>query len=326
METRILQPTEENISLCASVLKAGGLVAFPTETVYALGAVATDAAAVKKVFEVKERPLDRPWIVAVADKSDISKVVKSVPKKARTLIDKFMPGALTLLFDRADCIPDAVTAGSDSVAVRIPDNKIAIRLMKLAGAPVVVPSANTSNGPSPTRASHVLDDLDGRIRYGLDGGESEIGIESTVVDVRVNPPLILRGGGVPAADIEKAIGKVAFKREDAKSSDYAPRAEVLFSAYYDGMPLSVCAKYDELAAKGRAVVVLCLNRNRAAYGNRNTYAVGEDYAEYAHSLFACLRRADAENFDTIIAEGVRPDGIGASLINRLVKISRGQII
>lgn len=326
METQILQPTEENILRCASVLRSGGLVAFPTETVYALGADATNADAVKKVFEVKGRPLDRPLIVAVAKKSDIPRIVKSVPQKAQTLIDRFMPGALTLLFDRADCIPDAVTAGSNSVAVRIPDNPIAKRLIELTGAPVVVPSANTSDGPSPTLASHVLDDLNGKIRYILDGGASEIGIESTVADVRVNPPLILRGGGVPAADIEKAIGKVAFKREDARSSDYSPRAEVMFSAYYDGMPNSVRDKYDELVAKGRSVVILCLDGNRAVYGNRKLYAVGKGYAEYAHNLFACLRRADAENCDAVIAEGVEPVGIGLSLINRLVKISRGQII
>lgn len=326
MDTRILQPTEENILRCASVLKAGGLVAFPTETVYALGAAATNADAVKRVFEVKGRPLDRPLIVAVAKKSDIARVVKSVPQKAQTLIDKFMPGALTLLFDRADCIPDVVTAGSSSVAVRIPDNPTAIKLIALTGAPVVVPSANTSDGPSPTLAQHVFDDLNGKIEYILDGGASEIGIESTVVDVRVNPPLILRGGGVPAADIESAIGKVAFKREDAKSSDYSPRAEVLFSAYYDGMPQNICARYDELTAKGRAVVVLCLDGNRAAYGDRKTYSVGGSYTEYAHNLFACLRKADAEHCDNVIAEGVEPVGIGLSLINRLVKISRGQII
>lgn len=325
MNTQILQPTEENISYCASVLRLGGLVAFPTETVYALGAVATDARAVGRVFDVKGRPKDRPLIVAVANRTEIPKIVKSVPPKAKKLIDALMPGALTVLFDKADCIPDVVTAGAESVAVRIPDNPVAQKLMKFARAPVVVPSANTSDGPSPTLASHVLDDLNGKIGYILDGGPSEIGIESTVIDVRGEVPLILRGGGVTAEAIEKVIGRVAFKRE-APASDYMPRAEVLFSAYYGGMPDNIRRRYDEVFANGRAAVILCLDGNEIEYAGRRTYRVGADYAEYAHNLFALLRRADAEHIDTVIAEGVKPEGIGASLINRLIKISRGQII
>ncbi|MDE5562587.1 MAG: threonylcarbamoyl-AMP synthase [Clostridiales bacterium] len=326
MQTEILKPTDLNIMRCASRLKAGELVAFPTETVYALGAVATDGQAVKKVFEVKKRPMDKPLIVAVAKKSDIKKVVKSIPEKAQILIDKFMPGALTLVFDRADVIPDEVTAGSDSVAVRIPDNAVAQKLIELAGAPVVVPSANTSDKASPTLAQHVKDDLDGKIEYILDGGASKIGIESTIVDMRTEPPTVLRAGGVTVEQLRQAIGDVNSKREDAKLSGYMPNAEVLFSAYYDGMTDNICKRYDELTAQQKKVAVLCLDGNRNAYGDREVFTVGDSYEAYAHNLFAVLRKADGEHYDAVIAEGVNPVGLGESLIARLIKLSGGLII
>ncbi len=327
MKTEILQPTAANILRCATHLKSGGLVAFPTETVYALGAVATDAEAVKKVYAVKARPTDRPLIVAVAKRSDVYSVAKTVPDKARVLMEKFMPGALTVLLDRADNIPDAVTAGGGSVAVRIPDNEIALKLIGLTGKPVVVPSANTSEKPSPTLAKHVLDDLDGKIAYILDGGQSEIGIESTIVDVRTEPPSVMRVGGVSVADIESAIGAVRVVRENRRDSGkYVPRTEVLFSAYYDGMADNICRRYDELEAKGRQAAILCLDCNADKYGKRRVYTVGADYAAYAHNMFAALRRAGDENIDAVIAEGVKHDGIGLSLISRLVKTSGGIII
>lgn len=327
METRILPPTSSNIMRCASTLRAGGLVAFPTETVYALGAIATNADAVKAVYDVKGRPTDKPLIVAVGRKSQIRTVAKNIPEKANILIDKFMPGALTLLLDRADCIPDVVTAGTDTVAVRIPDNKTAITLIELARAPVVVPSANTSDKPSPTLASHVKDDLDGKIEFILDGGASDIGIESTIVDPRTDPPTVLRGGGVSLDDIKDAIGDIVVKREPAAfAATYTPRAEVLFSAFYDGMADNIKTHYDRFEKSGRSAVILCLDGNTELYGDRKLYTVGKDYTEYAHNLFALLRKADDENFDAIIAEGVESKGIGASLINRLIKVSGGQII
>lgn len=326
MKTEILSSTDINIMRCASKLKAGELVAFPTETVYALGAIATDAQAVKKVFEVKNRPTDKALIVAVSKKSDIQKVVKSIPQKAQILIDKFMPGALTLVLDRADIIPDEVTAGSDSVAVRIPDNIIAKKLIELAGAPVVVPSANTADKASPTLAQHVKDDLDGKIEYVLDGGESKIGIESTIVDMRTDPPIVLRAGGVTVEQLKQAIGEVKTQRGDARLSGYMPNAEVLFSAYYDGMAENICKRYDELTAQQKSVAILCLDGNRSSYGDRNIYTVGDSYEAYAHNLFAVLRKADGEHYDAVIAEGVNPVGLGESLIARLIKLSGGMII
>ncbi|MCH5156207.1 MAG: threonylcarbamoyl-AMP synthase [Clostridiales bacterium] len=326
METEILQPTDLNIMRCASQLKAGELVAFPTETVYALGAIATDANAVSKVYDVKKRPTDKALIVAVAKKSDIQKVVKSIPQKAQALIDKFMPGALTLVLDRADIIPDNVTAGSSSVAVRIPDNEVAKKLIELAGAPVVVPSANTADKASPTLASHVKDDLDGKIRYILDGGASDIGIESTIVDARTDPPTVLRAGGVTIKQLKSVIGEVVSRREDARLGKYMPNAEVLFSAFYDGMTDNICSRYDEIVKSGKSAVIICLNGNRKKYGERKVFTVGDGYKDYAHNLFAMLRRADSEHYDAVIAEGVNPEGLGESLVARLIKLSGGMII
>ncbi|MCH5350956.1 MAG: threonylcarbamoyl-AMP synthase [Clostridiales bacterium] len=324
MNTQILEPTTVNILRCASRLKTGALVAFPTETVYALGAVATDEQAVKKVYEVKRRPLDKPLIVAVAKKSEIDTVAVNIPDKARLLIDKFMPGALTLLLDRAPCIPDIVTAGSDTVAVRIPDNEIAIKLIELTGKPVVVPSANTADKASSTLAAHVKEDLDGKIEFILDGGQSEIGIESTIIDVRTEPPTVIRGGGTSLAAIEAVIGKMQVKRE--KPAVRLPEIEVLFSAYYEGMTGTICAKYDEIKAEGKRPVIMCLDGSKAAFGDRKTITVGKNYEEYAHNLFAALRSAESEHYDAVIAEGVKSEGIGASLIARLIKVSNGQII
>ncbi len=317
-----------NIARCAAALKSGGLVAFPTETVYALGCIATSSDAVKKVYEVKDRPADRPLIVAVSKKRDIAKVAANIPDKAKILIDKFMPGALTVLLDRAPCIPDEVTSGSDSVAVRIPDNDIARRLIELTGKPVVVPSANTSDKPAPTLASHVKDDLDGKIEFILDGGESSIGIESTIVDARTEPPTIVRAGAVTVEQITDAIGEVQFRSSPNVSHNikYIPRCEVLFSAYYTGMSDNIKTRYESLTAAGRKTVILCLDGNVGLYEGCNVISVGKTYEEYAHNLFASLRRVDAENYDSAIAEGVKPVGIGKTLIARLVKIAGGNII
>ncbi len=324
MITKILQPTDANIMRCAAQIRVGKLVAFPTDTVYALGADATNAAAVKRLFEVKGRERNKPLIVAVANRSEISKVAKTVPDKAKKLIDAFMPGALTVILDKADIIPAEVTAGGDSVAVRIPDEPIALKLIALAKRPVVVPSANISGKPSPTLAEHVRADFDGKLEFILDGGQSKLGIESTVVDVRGDIPVILREGGVPREEIERVIGRTEVAT--VKSSSYSPRATVYFSAYYNAMSLAICDKYAELVRGGQKPVVLCLDKNADKYGKLRKFKMGKNYDDYARELFAALRRADDEGYDAVIAEGVPVGGICSALITKLVKISEGRII
>lgn len=334
METQILEPKDENIRKCSEHILSGGVVAFPTETVYGLGADARNENAVKEIFRIKGRPADNPLIVHVSALSQIEQVAREITPLALTLIQKFMPGPLTLLLPKKDTVPDCVTAGLSTVGVRMPSNLVCRRFLRACGCPVCAPSANTSTKPSPTAAEHVRRDLDGKIPYVLDGGHCEIGLESTILDISTETPRLLRAGGISMEELEAACGKqievvssssVALS-PGMKYKHYAPKAEVFFSAYYDGMPEGICGYYDSLTALDRKPVILCLQKNAAKYGTRHVYDMGADYAAYAHNLFAALRKADDEKYDAVIAEGVPSDGIGAAIINRLVKSSGGQII
>lgn len=334
METRILQPTPQNIRLCADAIVDGAVVAFPTETVYGLGADAGNENAVREIFRVKGRPSDNPLIVHVADETQIEEVARDVPPVARKLMQAFMPGALTLVLKKKPHIPDCVTAGLDTVGVRMPSHPVCRDFLRACDRPVCAPSANTSTLPSPTVAEHVFRDLHGKIGYVLDGGACTYGVESTIVDVSGAKPRLLRAGGISRAALQEVCGcpvEVQGKSDVAlcpgmKYKHYAPRATVLFSAYYDGMDARICAFYDGLAAQGKRVVVLCLRAHAAKYGARNVYDMGETYDDYAHNLFASLRRADDEGYDAVIAEGVPSEGVGEAIINRLLKSSGGQVI
>lgn len=333
METKIVSPTSKNIALCSDELRAGGLVAFPTETVYGLGANALDERAVKSIYDAKGRPGDNPLIVHLFDRAQIQEYAAEVPAYAEALIREFMPGPLTLVLKKKAVIPDCVTGKMGTIAVRLPSHPVARLLLRACNLPVCAPSANTSTKPSPTTAKHVLADLGGKLPYILDGGSCKIGVESTILDVSGTQPRLLRLGGVPCEELEKRLGQL----EIVKSSDvplcpgmkykhYAPKAEVLFSAYYGGMHETICARYDRLVEVGKNPVILCLHANLGRYGDRNCMDVGQSYDEYAHNLFYDLRLADERRFNVVIAEGVEDTGIGAAIINRLVKASGGQII
>lgn len=333
METKVYTPTPTHIRHCASLLRRGEVVAFPTETVYGLGADARNETAVKKIYEAKGRPSDNPLIVHVADRTQIEALVTEIPAVAVKLTEAFAPGPLTIVYRKKECIPDVVTGGLKTVGIRIPSHPVALALLKEAGIPVCAPSANLSTKPSPTTAAHVLEDMEGRIHAILDGGACVVGIESTVIDVTTVPPRILRKGGIPAEDIVKVVGEVEIIKSSTialcpgmKYKHYAPKAEVLFSAYYEDMSDTICEYYDKLSHAGKRPVILALTENLGRYGDRNVMNVGGDYRAYAHNLFADLRLADEKGFDTVIAEGVQPEGIGESLINRLIKSSGGQII
>lgn len=333
METKVLLPTKENIRICAEALRGGELVAFPTETVYGLGANAFDKNAAAKIYEVKGRPSDNPLIVHVDSLAGMSAIVEKIPTIALRLAAKFVPGPLTMVMKKKQCVPDAVTGGLDTVAVRMPSSPTALALLRAAGVPVCAPSANTSGSPSPTTARHVLADLSGKIPYILDGGSCKIGIESTVIDLTRQRPRLLRPGGLPIEKLKETVGDLDIVTDGGvalspgmKYKHYAPKAEVLFSAYYDKMSETIADWYDKLTEKGCNPVILCLTANAAKYGKRKMIKVGESYADYAHNLFADLRLADEKGYDYIIAEGVEDEGIGYSLINRLIKSSGGRII
>ena len=333
MNTEILKPTEENLCLCAEKIKSGGIVAFPTETVYGLGASVYDERAVKSIYRAKGRPSDNPLIVHISSFEQIKELAAFVPFKAHVFMKKFMPGAVTMVLKKKPCVPDAVTGGLNTVAVRMPSHPIARKFIEECGVPIAAPSANRSSRPSPTTARHVFADLRGRIEYILDGGQCDIGLESTVVDFTTATPRILRSGGVGAEEIEKAIGKLDTVVSGNKAlcpgmkyKHYSPKAEVLFSAYYANMHVTINEYYDKSVAVGKNPVILCLSDRKELYGSRNTVDVGKGVEDYAKNLFLSLRSADAQKYDLIIAEGVTSDGLGAGIINRLVKASGEHII
>ena len=197
------------IDAAGQILRQGGLVAFPTETVYGLGANALDEEAARKTYAAKGRPSDNPLIVHIADLKDLYPITKGVPEKAVALAEKFWPGPLTMIFEKSEIVPHGTTGGLDTVAVRMPDDTVTLALIKAAGGYVSGPSANTSGRPSPTTAQHVLDDLDGKINMILDGGPVHIGVESTIVDMTVEPPMILRPGAVTKEMLEETVGEVS---------------------------------------------------------------------------------------------------------------------
>lgn len=344
--TRVLrvnphEPEREAIAEAAEVIRAGGLVAFPTETVYGLGADALNERAVRRIFEVKGRPPDNPIIVHVADKDSIYLLAAEVPPAAEELISRFWPGPLTLVLKRTELVPPITCGGLETVAVRMPAHRVALDLIRESGVPIAAPSANLSGSPSPTTAEHVLRDLGGRIEMVLDGGPTEIGVESTVIDLTVDPPELLRPGGVPVEEIEGVLGRVSVteaarglgsfsgrpRSPGMKYRHYAPRCRVVL---VEGDPVSVRRKVAELVAEltsqGKRVGVLALDG--AEYPGAEVIDLGprSDLRRVARSLFTSIRELDERGVDVIVAEGVEERGLGLAIMNRLRKASGGETI
>ena len=247
MKTLLFKVDAENpdptiIQTAADIIRKGGLVAFPTETVYGLGADALNGEAVLALFAAKKRPLDNPPIVHVADLKEVGRLVLEVPPKAKVLMEKFWPGPLTLIFKRSNLVPKVTVAGLDTVAIRMPKHKVALELIRQSRCPIAAPSANLAGKPSPTTAQHVYEDLNGRIDAILDGGATNIGVESTVVDLSVDPPMLLRPGGTPYEALKKVLGDLKLhpfveaeqelsiqqiRSPGMKHKHYAPKAEVI---------------------------------------------------------------------------------------------------
>ena len=335
------KPDDSLLRPAAMALRAGSLVAFPTETVYGLGADALNPDAVAAIFRVKGRPGDNPLIVHIASLADLPPLVREIPPLAELLFKAFSPGPLTLVLPKSQAVPDLVTAGLDTVAVRIPAHPVARRLIELAGVPVAAPSANRSGRPSPTRGWHVKLDLDGRIPYIVDAGSCEYGLESTVVDVTGEVPVILRPGAVTAAQIREVAGSVAGSGAESpadfaeaprspgmKYRHYAPRARVLVAEGTDAADRARLA--GEMAAEwqgqgqkigifgsrqfiaGLPVAVFLLSSEppeeiaRSAHGMAIAAAYGDepDAAAAGAGLFDALRRLDRAGVSVIIAEGL----------------------
>ncbi|WP_340818558.1 L-threonylcarbamoyladenylate synthase [Methanolobus sp. WCC4] len=327
---------EERIKEASRILKEGGLVAFPTETVYGLGADALNERAVMQIFEAKGRPADNPLIVHVHSKESCLKLVKSVSEKASVLMDSFWPGPLTLVMERKDIVPDVTTGGLDTVAIRMPENRIALELIEYSGVPVAAPSANLSGRPSPTTADHVLHDLSGRIDAIVDGGEVDIGLESTVVDVTSNIPVILRPGKVSKEDLEACIGEVKVGYDDKthpesetvrspgmKYTHYSPDSTVILVEGEHGNVLSRMKEIlADLKQRGAKAGMLLTEESIPAFPSVISHSLGrKDMPEQAaRNLFFGLRRLDEEGMDIIIVDGsFRQDGIGMAVFNRVRK-------
>jgi L-threonylcarbamoyladenylate synthase len=337
-------PDPEKIQAAAQIIQKGGLVAFPTETVYGLGADALNSAAVLALFEAKKRPLDNPPIVHVADPKEVYRLVREVSKKAELLMKQFWPGPLTLIFKRSEIVPRVTVAGLNTVAIRMPKHKVALELIKRSGCPIAAPSANLAGKPSPTTAQHVYEDLNGRIDAILDGGATNIGVESTVVDLSVDPPMLLRPGGKPFEALKKVLGDLQlhpFVRAEQeltlqeirspgmKHKHYAPKAEVIL---VDGHVPAVIAKIMELEESfrlsGKRVGILATDQTQTSYKADVVKSLGSRFnlATVAQNLFRLLREVDSENVDVIIAEGVSSEGLGLAVMNRLRKASGYHII
>jgi L-threonylcarbamoyladenylate synthase len=338
------KPEIEKVQAAAKIIQQGGLVAFPTETVYGLGAEALNPKAVFALFEAKKRPLDNPPIVHVENIGDIYRLAKQVTPKADKLMRTFWPGPLTLVFKHSKKVPDVTVAGLDTIAVRMPQHAVALALIRESQCPIAAPSANLAGRPSPTSAQHVFDDLSGRIDAILDAGPTRIGVESTVLDLSVDPAQVLRPGGTSFEALKRVLGEVklhpfvAAEKEvpvaEARSpgmrhKHYAPNAQVIV---VEGAIPTVLAKVKELAEsyrlKGFKVGVLATDETLAAYRADVVKSLGSRFnlAVVAQNLFRLLRELDAEGVDVIVAEGVPSEGLGLAVMNRLRKASGYNIV
>jgi L-threonylcarbamoyladenylate synthase len=331
------KPEIEKIRIAAGFIKKGGLVAFPTETVYGLGANALNPKAVLALFKAKKRPLDNPPIVHVGKTENVYKLVKEVPSEAKVFMKRFWPGPLTLIFKRSKAVPSVTVAGLDTIAIRMPRHNVALALLRESKCPIAAPSANLAGKPSPTSANHVLEDLNGRIDAVLDAGPTNIGVESTVLDMTVDPPQILRPGGTPYEDLKKILSRVELhplaiadkevpiekaRSPGVKHRHYAPNAEVVL---VEGEASKIVRKMKELVdfykQENKRVGVLTTDENFGCYRTDVVKSIGsrKNLTIIANNLFRLLREFDSEKVDIIIAEGLPLEGLGLAVMNRLRK-------
>ncbi len=329
------QKNKEIIKAAATLIQEGSLVAFPTETVYGLGANALNPEASRKIYEAKGRPSDNPLIVHISSMEDLGRIARHIPPKARQLAARFWPGPLTMIFEKSEAVPLETTGGLQTVAVRMPSHPAALSLIREAGGFIAAPSANTSGRPSPTTAGHVAEDLDGRIPLILDGGPVGIGIESTIVDFSEEPPLVLRPGYITPAMMQDVIGAVemdpALGQESAdmrpkapgmKYRHYAPKAELIL---VEGSPQRVQAKINSLARealdKGMGVGIIGTEETRGCYQEGVFQSIGtrQEEESIARHLYGILREFDKLEVDVIYSESFSSPGLGQAIMNRMLK-------
>ncbi len=337
-EFTVIDPNEIDADIilrAGDIIKDGGLVAFPTETVYGLGGDALQAESSKKIYAAKGRPSDNPLIVHIADMEHLPHICREVPETMKVLAENFWPGPLTMIVEKSDAVPYETTGGLDTVAIRMPDHAVALEFIKASGGYIAAPSANASGRPSPTLASHVREDLDGRIEMILDGGEVGIGVESTIVDLTVDPPMILRPGYITREMLERVLGQVdadttmmsgtdkkAPKAPGMKYRHYAPHGEMTI---VEGAAEDVIKTINEEVSKavfeGHRTGVLCTNETVAMIRADVVKNAGSraDEHEIARNIYRILREFDDEGVDVIFSESFSADGFGQAVMNRLLK-------
>jgi len=346
-DTKILKidsdnPEIEKIKRAAEVIRCGGTVAFPTETVYGLGANALDEQAIDKIFKAKGRPQDNPLIVHISEISQLDELVESIPEKAFLLMEKFWPGPLTLIFNRSSKVPDKITGGLSTVAIRMPNHAIALQLIKYSNLPIAAPSANISGKPSPTESSHVIEDLFGKIDIVIDGGSTGVGLESTVLDVSSEIPVILRPGGVtfeqlltifPKVEYDPALESISQdivpKSPGQKYRHYSPKAKMKI---IQGDLEDICFRINELTKQYEKdeikIGIMATKQTHHKYDSAKVLIVGdrEKPETIAANLFSTLREFDKIGVDIILAEGIDETGIGKAVMNRMKKAAGGDIL
>ena len=351
---------DEELKEAAQILRDGGLVAFPTETVYGLGGNALDEKAAGKIYAAKGRPSDNPLIAHVSCAAEVTPLVKYIPEAGKKLMDAFWPGPLTIIFPKSDIVPYATTGGLDTVAIRMPVDPIANRMIALAGVPVAAPSANTSGRPSPTTADHVWQDLNGKIEMIIDGGPVGIGVESTIVDVSGDVPAVLRPGAITMEMLKNILGEVTIdpailgpmsegvrpKAPGMKYKHYAPKADLTLvepanvaDARKTGEAVAMTQEQVEQMVKtvwklakekidaGYKVGIICTDESRSHYPQGEVRSIGarKSQESVAHNLYALLREFDDLKVDYIFSESFTQDHLGQAIMNRLSKAAGYQI-
>lgn len=335
METKILKATEESIEQAVAIIQNGGVVGLPTETVYGLGANAFDSSAVEKIFEAKGRPKDNPMIVHVSSIDEVYPLVKEFPEKARKLAEKYWPGPLTIIMPKSDKVPARTSGNLDTVAVRMPSHPVMRKVIERSGCPIAAPSANLSGSPSPTNAKYVFDDMDGRIELILDGGECEVGLESTVITLATEKPRLLRPGGITPEQLEEVLGEIVIDKavkskleENAKASSpgmkykhYAPKIKVVIIKADKEKYAEYVSSHSENAA------ALCFEDDAPNISVPTvTYGRSDDSSSQAKRLFDALRELDETGAEIAFAHCPSDEGVGLAVYNRLLRSAGFEVI
>lgn len=345
MRTTIINIDKDNIDKkllenAVDIINMGGIVAFPTETVYGLGADGLNADAVKKIFQVKGRPSDNPLILHIYHIAQLNMLTDEVPSLARECMERFWPGPLTMIFNKSHLVPDITSAGLDTVAIRMPDHPIALELIKRSGTAIAAPSANISGKPSPTSADHVRADLSGNIEMIIDGGDTGIGLESTVLDLSTDVPTILRPGGVTFEQLSEFIPNLkiddglidkleGIKSPGQKYTHYAPSQEMrLYVGEIDKIAEKINEELNLLINKNLKVGIIATEETKGRYDKGMVLELGsrKNKENIARNLYNIIRKMDESQVDIILAEGIEDDNIGMAIMNRLAKASGGRII